>query len=47
MSGSNLPFIEKAILYMLNSYLESNLITREEAIKALSDLSLQLQSIPQ
>jgi hypothetical protein len=32
---------------MLNSYIESNLITRDEAIKALGDLSLQLQGISQ
>jgi hypothetical protein len=38
-----MPFIEKAIMYMLTSYLEADLITREEAVTVLKDLAQHLQ----
>ena len=38
-----MPFIEKAIMYMLSSYLEADLITREEAATVLTDLAQHLQ----
>lgn len=38
-----MPFIEKAIIYMLSSYLEADLITREEAVIVLTDLAQHLQ----
>ncbi len=38
-----MPFIEKAIMYMVSSYLEAGLITREEAVTVLKDVAQHLQ----